>query len=62
MNRFSIYTAVGLKTEVLGDSTRERNFSFQTELSITGEKLVRIAGAQRQQKTRIFTAKAAKRN
>ena len=30
------YTAVGLKTEVLGDSTSERNFSLQTEISIAG--------------------------
>ena len=29
-----IYTAVGLKTEGLGDSTGEENVSFQTELSI----------------------------
>jgi hypothetical protein len=28
------YTAVGLKTEILSDSTRERYFSFQTELGI----------------------------
>jgi glycerate-2-kinase len=34
-----VYTTVGLKTEVLGGSTRERNFSFQTELSIDEEKI-----------------------
>ena len=32
--RLTWYTAVGLKTEGLGGSTRERKFSFQTELSI----------------------------